>query len=63
MYLLTSKKVEGSMSKHCICSKDDDQRCSIVFNVQNIYLFAKVYEGLPLQSFVESNFPFMIIRS
>ena len=39
MYLLTSKKVEGSLSKH-LCSTKDDQRYSIVHNVKNIYLFA-----------------------
>ena len=38
MYLLTSKKVEGSLSSVCVCGKDD-QRSSIVFNVKNIYLF------------------------
>ena len=37
MYLLTSKKVEGSLSI-CVCGKDD-QRYSIVFNVKDIYLF------------------------
>ena len=37
MYLLTSKKVEGSLSI-CVCGKDD-QRYSIVFNLKNIYLF------------------------
>ena len=37
MYLLTSKKVEGSLSI-CVCGKDD-QRYSVVFNFKNIYFF------------------------
>ena len=39
LYLLTSKKVEGSLSKLCLCRKDD-QRYSDVCNVKK-YLFIK----------------------
>ena len=47
MYLSTSKKVEGSLSKYLdsVCGKDD-QRHSIVLNVKNIHLFA--YFGVSL---------------
>ena len=36
MHLLTSKKVEGSLSI-CVCGKDD-QRYSIVFNIKKIFI-------------------------
>ena len=50
MHLLTSIKVEGSLSI-CVCGKDD-QRYSIVFNVKNIYLFAYLSVSLDLDHYL-----------
>ena len=50
MHLLTSKKVEGSLSI-CACGKDD-QRYSVVFNVKNICLFAYFSLSLDLYHYL-----------
>ena len=50
MHLLTSIKVEGSLSI-CVCGKND-QRNSFVFNVKNIYLFAYFSVSLDLYHYL-----------
>ena len=51
MYLLTSKKVEGSLSKNLLSGKDD-QRYSVVCKVKNIYLFAYFGTSLDLYHYL-----------